>query len=261
MRIEQPIPRCTLVVRHEDFPPPIHTPNWPDTRFDVTLILPRESMDDDRFLDAIVSYVCCAGQMAFLAMRAPTAPPVFQPEVVRPRVWRIHAGKGSEGRCLVVDPGLIYHYSPDQILAVRVAFAHDAAGRMHARIDVDRTLAAGVERDRPQQPHSCEWFPGAHSLSPGERWRFLYPELRAAMHGGSDSPHVHTLWLNLKDDPTDPVAWDAFADAMEEEGIYTPTRERQAARLIREGLLLGCTPVGPGQRHPGLLWPGQAVKP
>ena len=261
MRIEQPIPRCTLVVRHEDFPSPIHTPNWPDTRFDVTLILPRESMDDDRFLDAIVSYVCCAGQMAFLATRAPTASPVFQPRDVRPQVWPIHANKGSEGRCLVVDPGCIYHYSPDQILAVQVLFAHDADWRMHARITVGQTLATGVERDRPAQPSRHGLASGGSIVPDPDRWRLLYPELSASLHGGSDSPHVHTLWLNLKDDPTDPVAWDAFADAMEEEGIYTPTRERQAARLIREGLLLGCTPVGPGQRHPGLLWPGQAVKP
>lgn len=256
MRIERPSRWYTMVVRHEDLP--AATPrSIPDARHDATLILPRDERDEDRLLDAIASHVGCAGQMALMAFANPQSPPLFQRETVSPQVWPIVANKGEEGRCLVVDPNHTYHYDPHQILAVYVYFAHDAGGRMHARITIHPTPAAGVEHDRPAQPYRH----GLGAMGAPGRWRLFYPELNASLHGGSDSPHVHTLWLNLKDDPTDPVAWDAFADAMEEEGIYTPTRERQAARLIREGLLLGCDPVGPGQRHPGLLWPGQNVNP
>lgn len=257
MKIEHPTPWYTLVVRHED-PSSRYRRRRPDTRYDTTLIIPRDSMDDDRwFLDVITSYVCCAGQMAFIAIQ-PTTPPVFQSQAVRPQVWRIHADKGSEGCCLVVDPGHIYHYSPRQILAVQVLFAHDGSGRMHTRITVVQTPTAGVERDRPRQPHRHGLLPGGLTPSAPDRWCLFYPELSATLHDGSICPHVRTLWRHLKDDPTDAVAWDALADAMEEEGLYPTTRERQAARLIREGLM-GGREAKPGRRHPCLLWPGQDV--
>ncbi|TXH55564.1 MAG: hypothetical protein E6Q97_08565 [Desulfurellales bacterium] len=258
MKIKPLTFQWVCVQRHEDVLPTGPRP-FPDLRYDVTLIIRLYEHSRPRW--GVRTHVQDALAFA-LANPGVTLEPASVPrhDTLDP-LWPMWANKDPEGCCVVAPCNTTYHFSPNRILAAHVFFARDAAERLHVRITMGGAQAAGIERDRPAQPYRRTLSPAGASFTHAERWRVFYPELSATLHGGSDSPHVHTLWLHLKDDPTDALAWDAFADAMEEEGIYTPTRERHAAQLIRDGLLRGCKPVPPVHRHPGLLWPGQAVKP
>lgn len=260
MKIERLNRWCVQVRRYED-PSPGRKRVAPDTRYDATLILSgREPGERGRVTEAMIGQISLAGQIALAGLVEPGTY-LFQRETVRHQLWPMADPSVAEGVCHVIDLRRTYYYAPNQILAVHVLFARDARGGTHTRITVGSALAGGQERDRPAQPFRRTLAPTGEPLQPASRWCLFYPELSASLYGGSSSPDVCTLWRHLKDDPTDALAWDALADAMEEEGLYEPGRERRAARLIREGLLAGCNPVDRNQRHPALLWPGQVVKP
>lgn len=143
------------------------------------------------------------------------------------------------------------------VAAVLLVWGLSAGDRMHLRVvrrevgpdwlAINATMPFGLASWPEHWPHSGDPYSPSLAHDP-TLWRVLYPELVPTARGHTFQ-HRELLYAVI-DEPGDPLHWDALGDAVEEQGL-DPSRERLAARLLRDMILPGGAQVAPGLVHQG----------